>query len=66
MFRGDIAKYLSGFIHDLIPLSSSVHTVIRYQFYTHSDFTKQANLKFARVPNIKLWTRRDTTVGLGT
>ena len=23
MFRGDIAKYLSGFIHDLIPLSSN-------------------------------------------
>ena len=50
MFRGDIAKYLSDFIHDLIPLSSSVKAPVimvpRHRFYTHSEFTKQAILKF--------------------
>ena len=51
MFRGDnIAKYLSDFIHDVIPLSSSVKAPVimvpRHRFYKHSEFTKQAILKF--------------------
>ena len=52
MFRGDIVKYLSGFIHDLIPLSSSVKAPVimvpRHRYYTHSEFTEQAILKYLR------------------